>query len=389
MKNNKKDSFEEYINEFGVKANEVIKMKMIKREEDFENEDNFFNVEYTHQIFGEDEIIVGYKNPSMKIYYVASTLSTCIEFVYSSRITMGKDLDPFYLLTKKKINFQDGSQHIPFGYEFTEKKSDLKKALNTKFDPNSFSKQISSYEQDKKTFEVYYSDFENEKLLDYHTRLQTFSLFFINNSSYLDKNDKKWKIFLIFEKYKEKEEIKYSIIGYSTVYPFYGYPNSIRLRISQFLILPPFRKQGHGSKLLNSIYDYGKQVNCLEICVEDPSDEFQLIRDKLDFKRFNTIVKNDLIWNEDFWKDIREQSKMNQNQIRKCYEIYKLNQILSYKDESIHQKKKELLIEMKTRLYKEFDLIHCFEEKDLVKEKLEELYQEEYSYYLSILGTKK
>lgn len=119
----------------------------------------------------------------------------------------------------------------------------------------------------------------------------------------------------------------YHFVGYSTVYPFYYWPENTRMRISQFLILPPFQEQGHGSecpclkgekgkrkkrkaherplgelyKTLYQIYvtrddvqeiagtrktgknDWPLLTNsCLP--VEDPNDEFTDMRDKCDLR---------------------------------------------------------------------------------------------------------
>lgn len=48
----------------------------------------------------------------------------------------------------------------------------------------------------------------------------------------------------------------YSPVGYVTIYEYFAYPDKIRPRISQFLILPPFQKKGLSTKLLNSVYKY-------------------------------------------------------------------------------------------------------------------------------------
>lgn len=42
----------------------------------------------------------------------------------------------------------------------------------------------------------------------------------------------------------------YATVGYSTVYLYYAYPEHIRPRISQMLVLPPFQKLGIGSKMI-------------------------------------------------------------------------------------------------------------------------------------------
>lgn len=72
-------------------------------------------------------------------------------------------------------------------------------------------------------------------------------------------------------------------------------------------------------------------MNCLEVCVEDPSDEFQALRDHLDLKLFTKYMKEHpevkLEWNEKFWQDVRKELKLNKAQIRRCYEIYKLEKI--------------------------------------------------------------
>lgn len=49
---------------------------------------------------------------------------------------------------------------------------------------------------------------------------------------------------------------KYGVVGYASVYEYYAYPSHIRPRVSQVVILPPFRCIGLCSKLLNSVYSY-------------------------------------------------------------------------------------------------------------------------------------
>lgn len=62
---------------------------------------------------------------------------------------------------------------------------------------------------------------------------------------------------LRYEKYKTSEgNTAYAFIGYSTVYQFYVYPEQIRPRVAQMLILPPFQRQGLGSELLSAIYGF-------------------------------------------------------------------------------------------------------------------------------------
>jgi len=49
-------------------------------------------------------------------------------------------------------------------------------------------------------------------------------------------------------------ELRYATVGFATVYRYYAYPQHIRPRIAQFLILPPFQNLGIGAHLLQTIY---------------------------------------------------------------------------------------------------------------------------------------
>jgi hypothetical protein len=40
------------------------------------------------------------------------------------------------------------------------------------------------------------------------------------------------------------------------------------------------------------VYNYGKATNCMEVCVEDPSREFQKMRDTVDLQNFRQVEKS-------------------------------------------------------------------------------------------------
>jgi len=73
-----------------------------------------------------------------------------------------------------------------------------------------------------------------------------------------------------FEKYETEDgHLAYEFVGYSSVYQFYTYPDLMRPRVAQMLILPPFQGQGLGSHLLSTVYDfYRKNPKTKEITGE-------------------------------------------------------------------------------------------------------------------------
>lgn len=88
----------------------------------------------------------------------------------------------------------------------------------------------------------------------------------------------------------ETTEDDYCLRGYCTVYKYYKWDklihDGIRARISQFVILPPFQHQGHGSQLYNAIVStFLKNPKILDFTVEDASEAFDSLRDHCDYKR--------------------------------------------------------------------------------------------------------
>ncbi|KAL1129819.1 hypothetical protein AAG570_012763, partial [Ranatra chinensis] len=112
---------------------------------------------------------------------------------------------------------------------------------------------------------------EEKGYTDFHNRLQTFILWFIESGNLIDISDPKWRIFLIYERYIDnRRRTCHSVVGCATVYQFFSYPSGIKPRISQVLILPPFQKLGLCSWLLKNIYAfYSMQPNTSEITGEE------------------------------------------------------------------------------------------------------------------------
>ena len=67
---------------------------------------------------------------------------------------------------------------------------------------------------------------------------------FIDGATYIDTDDDQWDYFTLFERFTNSNgQSQYALAGFSTVFRFYNYPERIRPRISQILIMPPFQKQ--------------------------------------------------------------------------------------------------------------------------------------------------
>lgn len=158
-----------------------------------------------------------------------------------------------------------------------ELKQTLGHSFLSKFHPNSIffcsNESFLKASEPKDTFVQ--GSLKDEDISFLSARIQPLLLMFIDGASIIDDEDLKWQVKIL---YKDS-----SLVGYATCYPFLFYPEGVRLRISQFFILPPFQRQGLGSKLYSEIINAATADETIsQITVEDPSivfSDFRLLND--------------------------------------------------------------------------------------------------------------
>jgi histone acetyltransferase 1 len=270
-------------------ANECITFKYIFDHSDLKesssNDDehtnlNTFKPEYTHQIFGDEESIFGYKNLKVNYFLTPGSLDAYIGLNYKEKITPkrfdGIESDDVYGAFEefgcspgytKDMNVfseklaQDASQFRPFGTKIWD---------YSRPTINNYSYEI--YKIDSSS-----SDHQSENFINYLLRVQTMLAFYIETFSFLDYEDTQWTHFLLYEKRKldGTPDFRYVTIGYLSVYNYYAFPDKKRSRISQVLIFPSYQHMGHGAELVEAIYrDACLNENIADVTAEDPSPEF-------------------------------------------------------------------------------------------------------------------
>eukprot|EP01027_Heterolobosea_sp_BB2_P021489 GEZU01030902.1.p1 GENE.GEZU01030902.1~~GEZU01030902.1.p1 ORF type:complete len:148 (+),score=69.47 GEZU01030902.1:328-771(+) len=139
--------------------------------------------------------------------------------------------------------------------------------------------------------------------------------------------------------------------------------------------------------MLQTIYNDAKTRNCIEVCVEDPSEDFTWVRDVTDLRNcikggyFTKNEKGVVEMTPELMKKIRDELKITKKQIRKCYEAYKLHTV----DRSNEEQYKQYRLEVKRRLFRvhEEDL-HFITDADERKKKLAEVYNAQEKYYAKL-----
>ncbi|KAK7495641.1 hypothetical protein BaRGS_00013088, partial [Batillaria attramentaria] len=201
-------------------------------------------------------------------------------------------------------------------------------------------------------FQIFKTDVVTPSFREFHERLQTFILFFIDAASFIDIDDEKWMFYVLFEKYMHDGCPAFAVVGYMTVYKYYAYPEKIRPRLSQFLILPPFQRQGHGAHLLQTFYnDMMGRSEVLDITVEDPSENFQRLRDFVDAhncQKLASFQPESLLkgFSESMAAEAQSKLKLSKRQARRVYEILRLK----ITDESNVEMYRQYRLDVKRRL---------------------------------------
>ncbi|XP_020896532.1 histone acetyltransferase type B catalytic subunit [Exaiptasia diaphana] len=335
---------EDFLASYKTDANSAVCFKLVTAENDIFDKGKEFHPEFSHQLFGDSESIFGYKGLQVQLYSHAGSLLTYLGLTCESDVTgilEGIEPDPVLKII---------SERLSGGYLSNLDEFIAKLPSENGFRP--MGELIHSYKQNDADYEIYSADIFVPKFKEFYSRLQMFALWYIDGASYLDFDDEKWQFFLLFEKKNVCGEVQYSTVGYVTVYHFFAYPDQIRPRIGQMLLLPPYQKQGHGAELLRVVEEhYIKDPKVVDITVEDPSNSFLRLRDYVDSlacSKLECFSPDNLKkgFTDTLLREAKKARKINKLQCRRVYEILRLKAT----DRSNAKEYKEYRLDVKKRL---------------------------------------
>ncbi|KAF4614777.1 hypothetical protein D9613_003276 [Agrocybe pediades] len=302
-------------------ANEALTLSLVRSTKDkevlAENESyEEFHPTFTYPIYGEEEKIYGYKDLIIDLRFASGSLEQYLSVNYSEKLPSSSTVDdvegilkgfipPGYITDEeaflKKVE-EDAETFRPPGqliYSYTRPSPKSSSKGKRKRDGNNQALDPSS--EDVVEFEVYHATWDTPGFREYHRRMQLFILLYIEAGSYINEDEDTWQFVVLFEKRKRNDAshtTTYHFVGYSSLYPFYYYPEKVRLRLSQFVIVTPYQRHGHGSELYKAIYQYIlKNPEIAELTVEDPAEAFEDLRDKNDLEM---LLSNEQFMEEGF-----------------------------------------------------------------------------------------
>ncbi|KAJ4475770.1 acyl-CoA N-acyltransferase [Lentinula aciculospora] len=284
-------------------SNECLSISMMRSVEDKKaliEEESYedFHAAFTYPIFGEEEKIYGYKDLTIDLKFASGSLKQYLSVKWSDKLKstdtvdsvddtireflaegIQTDEDVFRAEVEEDATSFKPSGEIIYSYKRSASKEKGKSVAMEQLNPE---------DEDTIVYEVYHNTWNTPDFREYHRKMQIFILLYIEAGSYINEEEDGWEFVVLYEKRKRRNAphiLTYHFVGYSSLYNFYYFPEKIRLRLSQFVILGPYQRSGHGSELYKAIYQYVlSQPRIGELTVEDPAEAFEDLRDKNDLK---------------------------------------------------------------------------------------------------------
>eukprot|EP00897_Mesotaenium_endlicherianum_P006997 jgi/Mesen1/6325/ME000326S05462 len=256
-----------------------------------------FYPDYTHHLFGEHEVIYGYRDLQIKVSVHAASLRAQMECSYSIK-TAGRKRKPddFKHILEDALGptLSDPMHHFDASassghQEFSQLVQKYGQVVDTWQKPARAQQSADASGMlpfvGPASCQIIKMDLSKEDVRQWHSRMQGLVTFFIDNGKPIDNRDPLWDLYVAVERHTLAQGEQVYVAGYCTAYRFYHHPDSTRMRISQVLVLPPYQGKGHGRRLIQAVNAAAVKSGVYDVAVEDPSDELQCLRETMDVMR--------------------------------------------------------------------------------------------------------
>lgn len=303
------------VREWTVNSTEVTSLYLQNSDTGGEHE---FAPSFTYPIFGEEELIYGYRGLSIEIKFDSKSLLPLLKVNYTEK---RPEIDSDMVLKEMQ-------KWVPANTSVTEddwEKQRAEEASSFQI-PGEVVDTIKG--NDGGDYYVYKTNMKDAKVL--LERFQLFVIYFIEAGSYIDLDDDSWEIFLL---YKDQQEF----VGFCTAYPYFWFDNAnqhdkeqeipYRKRISQFVILPPFQQNKLGMAFYKTLMNrFLQEDRVRQVTIEDPSEAFDVLRDRGDLEILAKAGLFDdpkfaLPLERDWIQQQVKKFKMSERQFTRCLEM--------------------------------------------------------------------
>ncbi|KAI5061894.1 hypothetical protein GOP47_0022433 [Adiantum capillus-veneris] len=252
-----------------------------------------FSPDFAERFFGEDGKIIGYKNVKIIVWLHALSFHSHVEIshmdvaqdrkVRKQQVTdlskIFKDIFGDGLIEDRAVFLELLASYKDF--------SDLLHQHGRKIASWNLSEERSWDKVENDTSDatkeiLCLEDLTSKELKDWHARLTPLALMFIEAATPIELKDPRWEVYVCLEKASNESSCVWKMVGFCRVYRFFKYPDSTRLRVSQILVLPPYRGKQNGFHLLETVYQTAVERGSFEVTMEEPSSDLQVLRECMD-----------------------------------------------------------------------------------------------------------
>ncbi|GAA5901284.1 hypothetical protein JCM5296_005313 [Sporobolomyces johnsonii] len=397
---------------------EALQLRLVRSSEDTDalpEEDQplveTFSPAFVYPIYGEEETIFGYQGLSIDYRFASGSLAQYLHISYDAKFpetatvkaddpekTLYEFIPPSYakvLAEFEKTVEKDAREFKPLGSKIgayrmkpAGKGKGKGKAQAGSLPERTWEKvEEGEGDEDEVLYEAYWSNWDTPGFKEFHRRAQIFVLLYIEGASYIDEEDGRWEFVTLFERRKRGDTVSYHFAGYVSFYSFFCWPDTKRLRLAQFVLLPIYHGQGHGSALYNLCYrNILSRDEISELTVEDPSETFEDMRDKCDL--YTLLEGGDLKGltapvDRAFAESIRKKYKLADRQFYRLVEMILLLTLSvppTSADADAAAKAFRLTVKKRLYLFNKEQLLQI-EDKDERKAKLQETFESVVSDY--------
>ncbi|KAL0337322.1 UNVERIFIED_CONTAM: Histone acetyltransferase type B catalytic subunit [Sesamum calycinum] len=268
----------------GIEANECIKIYLVSSEDEVDSPSSF-QIEPIdlNQFFGDDGKIYGYQGLKITVWLSSISFHAYADISFESTSDGGKGI----------TDLKSSLQNI-FAENLVEKKDDFLRTFSSechyvksiasgaealpRTPSNGCSNSDCHLQEEPVDAEVL--RVSGITVGHLYSRLVPLVLLLVDGislasfgSNPIDVIDPKWEMYILVRKVQEDSCMK--LLGFAAVYRFHRYPDSMRLRLGQILILPPYQRKGYGCSLLEVLNNVAISENVYDLTVEEPEDSLQ------------------------------------------------------------------------------------------------------------------
>ncbi|KAL1966084.1 hypothetical protein VTN77DRAFT_4832 [Rasamsonia byssochlamydoides] len=303
-------------------SNDAVQITLVQPGEQKPTTIATFHPQFTYPIFGDEERIFGYKGLIIRLRFAAHDLRSHVHISYDEKFKTVGDT----AATDINKTLRDWISESAF-----TSLSEYEKAVQNDKNAKDFvppGKLVHTYTTNGRNYEIWAGSLADPDVRHLLERAQIFVPLFIEAGTPLATDDpewtlQRWTVYFVYEVITPPTPTasKYSIVGYATTYRWwfylnregpkpvavgngpFPYPEKInffelpsRLRIAQFLILPPHQGSGHGTHLYTTIHKACvEDPTVVELTVEDPNEAFDALRDTADYHILRPeLIKRDV-----------------------------------------------------------------------------------------------